>query len=151
MQNELIKKVATLMADQTTAYNRLQSAAGQLSAALVQGEPDTIESLSRTGETELMRMRARLLEMISALTEFSEMRAAETEKAPLDKMIREQFDISAKQLLEAARNFQAVASRSTSLALGGSAFSSACLQVCGVPPSTYRAPVLKYAEGAYVR
>ena len=63
MQNELIKKVATLMADQTTAYNRLQSAARQLSAALVQGEPDNIESLSRAGETELMRMRARLLEM----------------------------------------------------------------------------------------
>jgi hypothetical protein len=151
MQNELIQKVATLMADQTTAYNRLQSAAKQLSAALVQGEPDTIESLSRAGETELMRMRARLLEMISALTEFSEMRAAETEKAPLDKMIREQFDTSAKQLLEAAGSFQAVASRCTSLALGGSAFSSACLQVCGVPPSTYRAPVLKYAEGAFVR
>lgn len=151
MQNELIKKVAALMADQTTAYNRLQSAAKQLSAALVQGEPDNIESLSRAGETELMRMRARLLEMISALTEFSEMRAGETEKAPLDKMIREQFDISAKQLLEAAGNFQAVASRCTSLALGGSAFSSACLQICGVPPSTYRAPVLKYAEGAYAR
>ncbi len=88
MQNELIQKVANLMTDQTSAYHRLQSAAGQLAAALVQGEPDTIESLSRAGETELTRMRARLLEMISALTEFSEMRAAESEKAPLDKMIR---------------------------------------------------------------
>ena len=148
MQNELIQKVANLMNEQTSAYNRLQSEAGQLAAAMIQGNPDTIDSLSRAGETELMRMRARLLEMISALTEFSEMRAAETEKTPLDKSIREQFDTSAKQLLDAARNFQAVASRSTSLALGGSAFSSACLQVCGVPASTYSAPVLRYAEGA---
>jgi hypothetical protein len=148
MQNELIQKVADLMGDQTSAYNRLQSGAGQLAAALVQGEPNTIESLSRSGETELMRMRARLLEMISALTEFSAMRAGETEKIPLDKGIREQFDTAAKQLLEAAGSFQSVASRCTSLALGGSAFSAACLQMCGVPATTYRAPVLKYAEGA---
>lgn len=148
MQNELIKKVANLMDDQTSAYTRLQSATAQLAAALTQGEPNTIESLSRSGETELMRMRARLLEMISALTDFSEMRAGETEKIPLDKFIREQFDTAAKQLIEAAGNFQRAANRCANLAQGGSSFSSACLQVCGVPATTYRAPVLKYAEGA---
>jgi hypothetical protein len=151
MQNELIKKVAALMDDQATAYSRLHSAANQLAAALMKGDPDNIESLSRAGETELLRMRARLLEMISALTEFSEMRASQEEKAPLEKTIREQFDMAAKQLLDAARSFQSVTNRCTSLALGGSAFSAACLQVCGVPPSTYHAPVLRYAEGAIAR
>jgi hypothetical protein len=148
MQNELIEKVANLMDEQSSAYTRLKSATAQLAAALTQGEPEKIESLSRAGETELMRMRARLLEIITALTNFSEMRAVETEKVPLDKPIREQFDTAAKQLIEAAGDFQRVAARCTSLALGGSSFSSACLQVCGVPASTYSAPVLKYAEVA---
>jgi hypothetical protein len=148
MQNDLIQKVANLMGEQTAAYNRLQSATTQLAAAMVEGEAKTIESLSRAGETELMRMRARLLEMISALTDFSEMRAAETEKAPLDKFIREQFDGAAKQLIEAAGNFQKIAARTANLALGGMSISSACLQICGIPASTYRAPVLKYVEGA---
>jgi hypothetical protein len=148
MQNELIQKVANLMSDQTSAYERLLSATNQLAAAMTHGEPGTVESLSRAGETELMRMRARLLEMISALTDFSEMRAEEAEKTPLDKTVREQFDGAAKQLIDAARSFQSAAARGASLALGGSAFSSACLQICGIPASTYRAPVLKYAEGA---
>lgn len=139
------------MDDQTSAYNRLQSAAAQLNAALVQGEPDAIESLSRAGETELLRMRARLLEIISALTEFSEMRAEGTEKIPLEKFVREQFDAAAKQLIESAKSFQRVANRCANLARGGSSFSSACIQVCGISPSTYGAPVLKYAEGAAAR
>jgi hypothetical protein len=148
MQNELIQKVANLMDEQKSAYTRLHSATNQLSAALVSGEPDAIESLSRAGETELLRMRARLLEMISALTTFSEMRAEEEEKTSLDQFVREQFDIAAKQLLEAAGSFQKIAHKCVNLAQGGSAFSSACLQVCGVPASTYSAPILRYAEGA---
>jgi hypothetical protein len=151
MQNELIQKVANLMDEQTSAYTRLQSATTQLAVALVQGEPDTVESLSRAGETELLRMRARLLEIISALTEFSEMRAEGVEKEPLEKFIREQFDTAAKQLIGSAKDFQKVANRCTSLALGGTAFSSACIQVCGISPSTYGAPVLKYAEGVAAR
>jgi hypothetical protein len=151
MQNELIEKVANLMSDQTSAYARLQSATSQLAAALTQGEPEKIESITRTGETELMRMRSRLLEMISALTAFSEMRAGEAEKTQLDRTIREQFDTAAKQLIESARGFQAIAGRCASLAMGGSSFSTACLQHAGVPATTYRAPVLKYAEGVTAR
>jgi hypothetical protein len=148
MQNELIQKVANLMDEQAAAYTRLQSATNQLAAALVQGEPEAIESLARAGESELTRMRARLLEIISALTAFSEMRAEEAEKVPLEKFVREQFDVAAKQLIECSKSFQKIARKCTSLALGGSAFSSACIQVCGISPSTYGAPVLKYAEGA---
>ncbi len=139
------------MGEQTSAYIRLQLTADQLGTALVKGETDTIDSLSRSGETELMRMRARLLEIISALTEFSEMRADDPEKLPLEKFIREQFDTAAKQLIDAARSFQTVATKCASLALGGSAFSSACIQVCGISPTTYGAPVLKYAEGVSAR
>lgn len=148
MQDELIQKVAGLMTEQLNAYARLESATAQLSAVLVRGEPTVIESLTRAGETELLRMRSRLLEITSILTKFSELRAAQTEKIPLASEIREQFEEAAKNLLKAARKFQTVAVRASSLAVGGSSFSTACIQMCGIPPTTYRAPVLKYVEGA---
>jgi hypothetical protein len=148
MQDDLIQKVAVLMTEQMEAYGRLESATLQLSAVLTRGEPNSIESLTRAGESELLRMRSRLLEITSALTKFSEMRAGQTEKTSLAPDVREQFEASAKMLLEAARSFQKVAVRASSLAVGGSSFSTACIQMCGVPPTTYRAPVLRYAEGA---
>ncbi len=144
MQNDLICRVAGLMTEQSAAYSRLESAAQQLTAALVSGESSRIESLTKAGETELLRMRSRLLEITSALTNFAEIRANQTDRTTLDPNAREQFDVAAKKLLENARSFQKIARRATSLALGGSSFSTACIQMCGVPPTTYRAPVLRY-------
>lgn len=151
MHDELIRKVAEIMNEQTAAYIRLESAAAQLSASLVRGEISVIESLTKAGEAELMRMRARLLEITSALTVFAESRAAQTEKTPLDTDVREKFEVSAKTLLEAAKSFQKISLKASNLALSGSSFASACVQMCGVPPTTYRAPVLKYAEGGTTR
>ncbi|MEP6900292.1 MAG: hypothetical protein ABJA66_01000, partial [Actinomycetota bacterium] len=68
MQEDLIKKIANLMTEQATAFTSLDSLTKQLIVALVRSEPNNIESLSRTGETELMRMRARLLEITTTLT-----------------------------------------------------------------------------------
>lgn len=148
MQNELIQKVADLMNEQLTAYARLEAATAQLSAVLTRGEPGGIESLTRAGESELLRMRSRLLEITSALTKFAEIRASQTEKISLVPEIREQFETAAKKLLEAARSFQKVAGRASALAIGGSSLATTCIQMCGIPPTTYRAPVLKYVEGA---
>lgn len=151
MQDELIQKVADLMDEQLAAYARLEAATAQLTAVLTRGEPTAIESLTRAGESELLRMRSRLLEITSALTKFAEFRHAQTEKVSLQAEVREQFETAAKKLLEAARSFQKVATRASNLAIGGSSLSTACIQMCGVPPSTYRAPVLKYAEGGTAR
>lgn len=151
MHDELIRKVADIMNEQTAAYARLESAAAQLSAALVRGEIAVVESLTKAGETELMRMRARLLEITSALTVFAESRAAQTEKTSLIADAREKFEASAKTLLAAAKSFQRISSKTSNLASSGSSFSSACVQMCGVPPTTYRAPVLKYTEGGTTR
>lgn len=151
MHDELIRKVAELMSEQSAAYARLESATEQLSAALVRGEPNTVESLTRAGESELLRMRAKLLEITSALTNFAENRAGQIEKSPLAAETREQFEAAAKKLLEAAKNFQKVSSKAANLARGGSSLASACVQMCGVPPTTYRAPVLKYSEGGITR
>ena len=110
MQDDLIQKVADLMNEQLEAYARLESVTAQLSAVLTRGEPSGIESLTRAGESELLRMRSRLLEITSALTNFAEFRAVQTEKTPLATEIREQFEAAAKKLLEAARSFQKISS-----------------------------------------
>lgn len=148
MQDELIKKVADLMAEQTSAYSRLENATTQLSAVMMSGESSFVESLSKAGEKELLGMRSRLLVITSDLTRFAEMRAKEPERTPLDPAAREQFESSAKALVEAAKSFQRTAGRASSLALGGISFANACIQMCGLPPTTYRAPVLRHAEGA---
>lgn len=146
MQNDLVKKVAALMNEQSSAYARLEMATAQLAAALVRGEPNVVESLTRAGESELTRMRSRLLEITSALTAFAEYRASLTEKTPLDADVRDEFDRAAQALLEAARQFKRAATQAATLANGGSSFANACIQMCGVPPMTYSKPVLKYSE-----
>ena len=148
MQDDLIRKIADLMAEQTAAYTSLSSLTSHLIAALTRCEPTSIESLSRTGETEMFRMRARLLEITSALTDFGKFRSNQAEPQPLEPSVREAFEKEANTLLEAARSYQKIAGRAASLALGGSSFASASIQMCGVPPSTYRAPVLRYSKGA---
>jgi hypothetical protein len=146
MQDDLIKKIATLMTEQTAAYSSLESLTAQLIGVLTRCEPNSIESLSRTGENELFRMRSRLLEITSLLTVFAESRT-QADATPLEAETREKFEIAANRLLDEARNFETVAKRAASLALGGSSFASANIQMCGVPPSTYRAPVLKGQQG----
>ncbi len=106
MHDDLIRKVAELMTEQTDSYERLESATAQLSAALARNEPQAIESLTRAGESELLRMRVRLVEITSALTKFAEIRAAQEEKVSLDPKAREQFEAAAKNLLEIAREFR---------------------------------------------
>ena len=148
MQDDLIRKIAKLMAEQSAAYLGLQSLTTHLTAALTRCEPTTIESLSRSGETELFRMRARLLEITTALTEFGQIRANQVDSLPLDPASREAFEAEANKLLSIARDFEKVAGRAASLAFGGSSFASANIQQCGVPPSTYRAPLLAFGRGA---
>lgn len=146
MHDDLIRKVADLMSEQAAAYTRLEAATAQLVVALVAGKPDNIEALARTGESELLKMRSRLLQITAALTSFADSRSLEAEKSPLGGEAREQFEKSAKSLLEAARSFEKICSRTANLALGGSSFATTLIQTCGIQPSTYRAPILKYAE-----
>lgn len=136
------------MAEQTAAYSSLHSLTSQLIAALTRCEPASIETLSRSGEKELFRMRARLLEITTALTEFGRMRETFADLPRLDTTAREEFEKEANLLIEGARGFQKIASRAASLSLGGSSFASAAIQMCGIPPTTYSAPVLKYSKGA---
>lgn len=143
MQDQLVQKVAKLMREQTDAYGRLKSATAQLSVALTRNAPESIEALTRAGETELTRMRTRLLQITATLTKFTEFRAQNAEKEPLSATIRSEFETSAKDLLDLAREFQKISERAQNLAFGGSSFTNVCIEGCGISPMTYRAPILK--------
>ena len=147
MQEDLILKIANLMTEQATAFTSLESLTNQLINALVRCDPNGIETLSRTGETELRRMRSRLLEITTSLTVVSEINRQENYQTSIGTETREKFEAAANTLLKAARSYQKVSNRTENLALGGSSFATACIQICGVPPTTYRAPVLKNSTG----
>lgn len=147
MQQDLIKKIADLMAAQASSYASLESLTVQLVAALTRCEPHEIETLSRAGESALVKMRSRLLEITSALTLFAELRTSNPEPAGLDPQTREVFESAANGLVESARRYEKLSGRASSLALAGSSFAAAGIQTCGVPPSTYNAPVLGYGRG----
>jgi hypothetical protein len=135
------------MTEQTAAFLSLESLTTQLIAALVRNEPAPIENLARNGEAELRKMRSRLLEITNSLTTFSELNRSEYSPSAIGPDVRDMFESAANNLLEAARKYQKISKRTESLAVGGSSFATACIQICGVLPSTYSAPVLKSAIG----
>lgn len=146
MSDTLIQQVARLMQEQVAAYERLNTACAQLCGALVRGEPSLIESLTRAGESELLRMRSRLLQLMSALTAFSDSRAKSPDDNKLTVETRELFESASNELLRVAHDFEQTRERAAALANNGSTFSTACIQTCGIQPTTYRAPYSRRAE-----
>jgi citrate synthase len=138
MPSQLILKAAELMHDQAAAYKRLDSLCQQLSVALVRGAPEPIESLTRTGESELLKMRSRLGQIVSTLTAFAEKRGNSQERSPIDSDARASFEAASKELMEAAESFRRTTKKSVALSRSGSSFASNCIEMCGVPPTTYR-------------
>ncbi len=131
------------MREQADAYGRLEAACQQLASALVRGEPSVIESLVRAGESEMLRMRSRLVQITLSLTAFADARSQASEPRPVAADARAAFESASKKLFEAARSFQTIQRRAESLARGGSTFATACIEFCGVPPTTYRAPYVR--------
>lgn len=148
MQDELIRKIANMMVEQSSAYASLEALTVQLVMALTRCDAHEIETLSRAGESALFRMRSRLLEITGSLTEFAEVRANDPSPLSLGAEVRDTFESSANGLIESARKYEKLGGRASCLALAGSSFAAAGIQTCGVAPSTYNAPVLKYSRGA---
>src|SRR4051812_7975525 len=144
MSDHLLQTAAGMMREQAEAYRRIDSVCCQLTAALVVGELAQIESLTRAGESELLRMRSRLVQITLSLVAFSEARTAASQ--PPDRAARDTFDAASKKLFEAAREFTQTQRRAEVLARGGSTFAAACIEHCGVPPTTYRAPYARRVE-----
>lgn len=144
--DSLLDVVSSTMDSQAEAYEALTATVQRLSSALVTGELSAIETLTRQGEKELTKMRALLLEIMTKLTRFAEERAASESK--LEQQIKERFEASAKQLIEIANEFEAVSKVAGGLALSGTSYTNACVQECGVVPSTYKKPILRYSEAS---
>ena len=148
MQDDIIRKIADLMIAQSSSYASLESLTLQLVTALTRCEPNEVEALTRAGESALFRMRSRLLEITSELGRFAEMRTGQTDPSGLAAETKEVFESAANGLIDCAQRYERLSGRASSLALAGSSFAAAGIQTCGVPPTTYNAPVLKYGKGA---
>jgi hypothetical protein len=142
----LVEQAAALMREQAAAYRRLDSVCAQLVGALAGGTPPAIESVTRAGDAELLRMRARLVQIMGALSAYADARSASPETATLSREIRRTFEAASTELLAAAGEFRRTHGRATALAGGGASFASACIEMCGVPPMTYRAPYARRGE-----
>lgn len=140
MPEELIQQAAQLMREQAGAYRRLTSACEQLTASLVRGAPEVITSLVRAGEAELLQMRARLMRIMASLTAYADKRAAAQAMPAISAEARAEFGQASGDLLQAARDFQRIRARAAALAANGSNFTTTCIEMCGVQPTTYRAP-----------
>lgn len=146
MTESPIRETTKLMEEQARGYVQLDLSCTELCEALIKGEPAAIEAMTRKGETELFPMRARLVRMIRSLTIFAEARALAPEKTSLSPEVRAAFEAASSSLLTAARNFQRTRARAAALTTSGATFATACIEVCGIPPSTYRGPYTRNAE-----
>ncbi|HKX33339.1 MAG TPA: hypothetical protein VJ302_37020 [Blastocatellia bacterium] len=147
MLDDLIRNAAKLMGEQAAAYRRLDSACLQLAAALVNAQPETIDSLTRAGEGELLKMRARLVQLMTALASFADARSQGEKQTPLSAETRTLFREASRELLAAAQHFQRSRTRAAALANNGATFASVGIESCGVTPTTYRAPYARRGEG----
>jgi hypothetical protein len=141
MQDELLKRAATLMTEQIAAYGRLSSICSQLMVALARDVPEAIESVVRAGDAEMLRMRARLVELVNTLAAFADARSAHP--APISDEARAAFEKASAELLDAARRFQRIRRRAATLANNGSVFTAACMEMHGVRPVTYSLPLTR--------
>lgn len=148
MSSELIIQASELMREQASAYRELNSSCEQLVASLVRGAPSQIEAQTRVGEAHLLRMRARLVKIMSCLAAFADSRTQAPESRSISTQAREAFETASTEMLKEALNFQRIQNRATALYAGGSTFTTACIEMCGVQPVTYRAPYVRKGEAS---
>ena len=74
-------------------------------------------------------------------------RARSPEGGKLTAETRELFESASAELLRVARDFERTGHRTAGLANNGSTFVTACIQTCGIQPTTYRAPYSRRGEG----
>lgn len=147
MSEELIVQATELMQEQTQAYGRLKLICTQLTAALAQSNAERVAAVVRSGENELLEMRARLLRLMFKLTTFADVRAAMPAPAVITPTVREAFSQASNALQTAARSYQEMGGRASALAINGAIFSSVSIELFGIQPTTYRAPYTRRGEG----
>ncbi len=146
MTDDLINEAARLMNEQAADYERLGTACKRLAQVLIEGEPSVIESMTRVGESQLLQMRARMVRIIRTLTAFADARAKESETSSLSSEARSAFEAASTGLMTQAREFQLTRQRTAALTSSGATFATACIEMCGIQPTTYSAPYARNGE-----
>jgi ATP-dependent Clp protease ATP-binding subunit ClpA len=147
-RESLIRRAAELMSEQAAAYGSLERLVERLTEALVSGAAPQVESLTRAGESELNRMRARLVAVMTQLTAFADSRPEDPEQNRISPEARAAFESASNELNGAARSFLRAQRKASALASGGATYAAARIENCGVEPTTYRAPYARQREGA---
>jgi hypothetical protein len=102
-----------------------------------------VRATHRSRETILLQMRARLVSMIQALTSFAEARAkvsGDGSREVLDAEARTEFESASDRLIHSARDFQQTRGLAAILTTSAATFATACIEACGIQPTTYRGP-----------
>lgn len=146
MANDLVREAAHLMDEQAGDYEHLEAACALLCEAFVTGEAKAIDTMTRSAEVTLHRMRARLVRIIRSLTAFADARAAMADVNPLSPAVRSEFDTASTKLMAAARRFVSTGARAALLTSSGATFAAACIETCGIQPTTYRQPYARHGE-----
>jgi ATP-dependent Clp protease ATP-binding subunit ClpA len=146
VSEELVSTATRLMIEQAADFERLEIACSNLSDALITSGPSAIDALTRTGEVELLRMRSRLVRIIQSLTAFAEARAAAPPAQKLSPEVRSAFESASKEMLEAAKKLQRTRETAVALTTSGSTFAAACIEFCGIQPTTYNGPYSRSGE-----
>jgi hypothetical protein len=149
MLDALILQASKLMQEQAESYGLLNDGCARLAAALIKSSPEEIETLTKAGESELLRMRSRLVRIMSTLTMFAETRAAQPTNQVIAEDARRAFEEASNVLASAARDFQRIHQRAAGLAMSGETMASASIEMCGFQPMTYRAPYARHGERAW--
>jgi hypothetical protein len=146
MIDDLIYKTADLMEEQVRDYIKLDAACQRLADILIRGDAAAVEATTRVGEIALLQMRARLVRIIQSLTAFAHARSQAPEGNPLTPEARARFESASNNLLLAAKEFQRTRARAAALTTSGSTFATACIEMCGIQPTTYSGPYTRNGE-----
>ncbi|HUK90774.1 MAG TPA: hypothetical protein VLZ81_10270 [Blastocatellia bacterium] len=150
MPDKVIHQAAELMRDQAVAYQKLVLLTEQLTSALVCGDLHQIESLTRAGQSELLRLRSRLAQTTAILSQFAASRQSAPDRASISQEARTEFESASDEVLRQARLFQRSRGRAAALAMNGVAYAGACIEMCGVKPTTYGAPYVRPGGGKWL-
>ena len=147
MGEEMILQALELMREQRDAYRRLETVTTELTTALAQSDPESVNSFVRTGESELLDMRARLLRLMFKLTTFADLRVTAPHDVAISNDTRAAFRQASSELQKAADGFQGTYGRAATLAINGTIFASVSIELFGIQPTTYRGPYTRRGEG----
>ena len=137
---KLIVRVTELMQELTNTYQKLANICENLATAFVKGQTESVELLTRSGQGELLQVRAKLSQITNLLTTFTHQQANRKDSNSLNAQEKNNFELASKALIVAAKNFRQICQKTAPLAINGIAFANVCFDIYGIESTTYHEP-----------